>query len=403
MEAEEQKTEETEAKLELSTNESKLISGMRSWDEIEKLDKSIALAIRAFDKGQSLNMSKEEMQLAYYHIQKTKLDFLSRQIYTFRDKKLGNKLVWILSIDGFRLIAERTGKYIGQEGPFWVGEDGVWRDFWPFKNELPIACKVNVIKVSVIDGIQYRETVPGVAHDYEFNKGFSTWQKIPIHMLSKVAESHALRKAFPQELSGYYSEDEDWRSAEEKKGNYEETNNGYSGPAISTLSKLKTDTYALLNTLGNRKQDFTKTNLDEVNRIGKMNEDELLALQKKIIEARDNDQSIIAEAIEVKQSYYNPAQNMAKEAIETSTNEGSTFKQMTDVYESLNNLQMEFVKNKYQHKLRDFAKRYTDEKAKGKMLSGFDLSDFIELLRDIKSKSDEEIQDLISPPINIEG
>lgn len=42
----------------------------------------------------------------------------------------------------------------------------------------------------------------------EFGKAYGAWKTSPSYMIKKVAESHALRKSFPQELNGLNTEEE---------------------------------------------------------------------------------------------------------------------------------------------------------------------------------------------------
>jgi phage recombination protein Bet len=141
--------------------------------------------------------------------EKVQLDPFARQIYSVGrwDAKLGREVRTVqTSIDGFRVIAQRSGDYAGQLGPFWCGADGVWVDVW-LKKEYPLASKVGVLRKD------FKEPLWAVANWDAYcqvgkNGITSMWQKMGPLMLAKCAESLALRKAFPQDLSGIYCESE---------------------------------------------------------------------------------------------------------------------------------------------------------------------------------------------------
>jgi phage recombination protein Bet len=146
-----------------------------------------------------------ELQLFIEQCKRTGLDPITRQIYFIKDNR--GKVQIQTSIDGFRLVAERSGNYEGQTAPMWCGEDGKWVDVW-LKKTPPAACKVGVYKKG------FREALMAVAIFDEYcqrkSDGSPTfmWQKMPGLMIQKVAESLALRKAFPNDLSGLYTQEE---------------------------------------------------------------------------------------------------------------------------------------------------------------------------------------------------
>ena len=138
-----------------------------------------------------------ELKLFLYQCKRTGLDPLVRQIYAIRR---GDKMTIQTSIDGFRVIAERSKKYAGQDEPeFAYNPDGSL-----------LSCKVRVYRWRL--GQRYQASV-GVAFWNEYVQAYNgkpsgLWAKMPHTMLSKVAEALALRKAFPQDLSGIYTADE---------------------------------------------------------------------------------------------------------------------------------------------------------------------------------------------------
>lgn len=149
-----------------------------------------------------------ELKSFIYQCERTGLDPFSRQIYFI---KSGDKVQIQTSIDGLRLIAERSDKYEGQTQALWCGSDGVWKDIWVSK-EYPVASKIGVYKKG------FKEPLYAIAHWNEYYPSAGYMQKkMPALMIAKVAESLALRKAFPNEMSGLYSQEELVNVPEEKK------------------------------------------------------------------------------------------------------------------------------------------------------------------------------------------
>lgn len=144
--------------------------------------------------------------------QRTGLDPFARQLYMIgRNQKTPNGWTtkWTIqaSIDGLRIVAERSGDYAGQTAVEYCGDDGAWRDVWASPKP-PVAARVGVLRHGFdapLYAVAYFDEY--VQTDRE-GKPTSMWASKPRLMLAKCAEALALRKAFPNDLAGLYTADE---------------------------------------------------------------------------------------------------------------------------------------------------------------------------------------------------
>lgn len=159
--------------------------------------------------------TKEEFTVFCYQAKRTGLDPLARQIYLVsRYDSRSNKYVGTIQtgIDGFRVIAQRTGEYEGQTPPEWCGADGVWKSVWTDAKP-PFAARVGVFRKG------FRQACYGVALWSEYKQEYKDrssgkyeltpmWKRMPAGQLLKCAEALALRRSFSSDLSGLYTHDE---------------------------------------------------------------------------------------------------------------------------------------------------------------------------------------------------
>lgn len=139
----------------------------------------------------------DELKIFLHQCQKTGLDPLARQIYFQKRKNSrgGEDMTILTGIDGYRLTADRSGKYAGSDDPVFDNEDN------PRKATVTVYKVVAGLRCAFTATARWEQYYPGDS------QGFM-WRKMPHLMLSKCAEALALRKAFPAELSGVYVKEE---------------------------------------------------------------------------------------------------------------------------------------------------------------------------------------------------
>ena len=138
--------------------------------------------------------TEDELAMFLHRCKATGLDPLARQIHFV---KRSNQAVIQTGIDGYRLIADRTGLYAGNDDP----------QYGPEQGERPTTATVTVWKLVNGQRCPFTATARWKEYAPEGNQGFM-WKRMPYLMLGKVAEALALRKAFPQDLSGIYVDEE---------------------------------------------------------------------------------------------------------------------------------------------------------------------------------------------------
>lgn len=166
----------------MTTNNSKALekSGGFPTEKVELIKRTIA-------KG----TTQDELELFLYTCERMGLDPLAKQIYCV---KYGGQMSIQTGIDGYRLIADRTGKYCpGAETEFEHDSDGKL-----------VAATAYVAKL--VAGQWHQVSAKALLSEYQGTGNL--WKRMPSVMLEKCAESRALRRAFPAELSGVYTSEE---------------------------------------------------------------------------------------------------------------------------------------------------------------------------------------------------
>lgn len=126
------------------------------------------------------------------------LNPLANQIYARlqpETQRNARSVTYAAQIDGYRLIADRTGSYAGNDDPIFDSEKS------PQKATVAVYKFVAGQKCKFEASARWDQYCPSGNQDF-------MWKRMPHLMLGKCAEALALRKAFPAELSGLYTLEE---------------------------------------------------------------------------------------------------------------------------------------------------------------------------------------------------
>lgn len=195
---------------------------MADWTEDQKAVMEFAGLVtkRVSEEGEvSWDLAPRSIITAFAGaVERTGLNPMVRQIYAV---EFGGKWMVFVGIDGFRVVAQRTGEYRGQTPVQWtdgleydipVKIDGKyvihegklvtapqlkWVDVWT-STDNPAAARVGILREG------FDEPIYSVATWTGFGKGTGQWKNNGPHMLGIRAEAIGLKKAFPMELSNLF-------------------------------------------------------------------------------------------------------------------------------------------------------------------------------------------------------
>jgi phage recombination protein Bet len=153
--------------------------------------------------------TNDDFKIFLHVCQKTGLDPFVRQIYAvFRQDYALNKKVMSIQtgIDGYRLIAERTGKYApGQKTTYDYDKDGKMISATAYIKKQTSDGTWHEISATAFYS-EYVQTTTDKVTKQKIPTKF--WQQMPHGQLGKCAEALALRKGFPHEMSNLYTKEE---------------------------------------------------------------------------------------------------------------------------------------------------------------------------------------------------
>ena len=163
-----------------------------------------AIDLELLSRTLGTDLTQPELELFGQVCKRTGLDPWAKQIYAV---KRAGRMTIQTSIDGLRLIAQRSNEYAGQTDAEWCGPDGKWVDVW-LSDEPPAAARVGVHRTGFVKPLNRTATYRQYCQRKRDGTVTGMWATMPALMLAKCAEALALRSAFPAETTGLYTTEE---------------------------------------------------------------------------------------------------------------------------------------------------------------------------------------------------
>ncbi len=164
--------------------------------ELQTIDYTDKAIVKTMQETVARGTTPAEFALFVQYCKATGLNPFKKEIWCI---KANQGLQIMTGINGFWTIANSSKDFDGAEVGL-INASGEWVKTVPDNSFIGAWCRV------------YRKDrripMEGEALLADYAKGFGLWKTAPRIMIKKVAESIALRKAFPQELNGLYTREE---------------------------------------------------------------------------------------------------------------------------------------------------------------------------------------------------